>query len=734
MLNHKTTSELITKSLSGILDPDQQAEVSSQIENSRQCRTFAKLNKLIHDSISDVAQRSVDGDHTIAPGLSNDARARMKSQLRAESARLSQSAMEATLVPDQQVLNQLVGRPTSEQFAAEQQAKRETATGSSSTTSPPLMFPHSNLPDAEVRTVKTQFSLQKVLGAGGLGTVWLAHDETLRRNVALKEMNSAAAEFPRAWDRFRREAEITGQLEHPNVVPLYQHGMDTQTGKPFYAMRFVGKRTLVDAIEEYHERMRAGEDVKMDLHLLLTAFIGVCQGIAYAHSRGVIHRDLKPENVALDNFGQVIVLDWGLAKVRDDVDAAIGISSEMQAAESAINKTMNGEVIGTPLYMAPEQASGRLDDVDHRTDVYGLGGILFSILTGYAPHRNSSVVDGDQLPVPELLRRIASEPASAPADINSNVPGDLSEICTKAMQFRPFNRFQSATEMSDAVQQWMAGRSERRQQYSNARSECRELRTAMLSAVRDLERNVRFMSCLPPIQGLIDSIHGRSTDALSVWQERLQLIYSGLLRTNCDFTSVSYSQVKDGNFQELIRIERQSSEVSNVRKIPASRLASGPLTTCMQKALLGNPDEVYVALASDCPKAGQLNEASRLAATVPVFDLETEEEFGFVMIEANLDRLTENLIRDRFRTPGRLFVLDNDCRVLLQLDRSGRRVTEQDGQPMNEISQCWSNVLPVLKEQGEFIDERNHATYATRIDLVPGRYSLALALCLAESK
>lgn len=730
MLNDKSASELVSKSLSGILDQEQQAALQSQLDANEQCRNFAKLNQLIHESISDVAQRSIAGDDSLAPGLSVEVRLRMKSLLKAESARLSQSDIGATLVPDRGVV--------SSEGVQRSSASVETATTAHSPTTPPMLpvanFPHSNLPQRDGRTVKTRFTLQKQLGAGGLGTVWLAHDETLRRNVALKEMNSAAAEYPRAWERFRREAEITGQLEHPNVVPLYQHGLDTETGKPFYAMRFVGKRTLVDAIEEFHERARAGEEVMMDLHRLLTAFIGVCQAIAYAHSRGVIHRDLKPENVALDNFGQVIVLDWGLAKVRDDVDAGVGISNDLVAADSAMDKTMNGEVIGTPLYMAPEQASGRLDDVDHRTDVYGLGAILFSILTGYAPHRNSSIVDGDQIPVPELLRRISTEPVASPTDMNDRVPSDLAEICEKAMQFRPFNRFQSAAEMSDAVQHWMAGRSERRQQYSNARSECRELRTAMLSAVRDLERNVRFMSCLPPIQGIINSLNGRETDDLATWQERLQLIYSGLLRTNCDFTSVSYSQVQDGEFKELMRIERQSSDASNVRKIPASRLASGPLTSCMKKALLGNPDEVYVALASECPKPGEVNEASRLAATVPVFDQATEEEFGLVMIEANLDRLTENLIRDRFRTRGRLFVLDNDCRVLLQLDRSGRRVPDMDGQSMSQISDCWSNVLPILKEQGEFIDERNHATYATRIDLVPGRYSLALALCLAEKK
>ena len=311
MLNDKSTSELFTKSLAGDLDPQQQADVASHMKNCQQSQTFAKLNQLIQDSISDVAKRSLDGDTSVSPGLSQDARSRMKDQLKAESVRLSQAAMKATLVPNSQV----DGSDSSERFSTEQEAGRASAAEAKSATSSPLLFPHSDLRSSEERTVKTRFTLQRQLGAGGLGTVWLAQDETLRRNVALKEMNSAAAEFPRAWERFRREAEITGQLEHPNVVPLYQHGIDTQTGKPFYAMRFVGKRTLVDAIEEYHERMGTGEDVTMDLHRLLTAFIGVCQGIAYAHSRGVIHRDLKPENVALDNFGQVIVLDWGLSLI-----------------------------------------------------------------------------------------------------------------------------------------------------------------------------------------------------------------------------------------------------------------------------------------------------------------------------------------------------------------------------------------------------------------------------------
>jgi hypothetical protein len=141
-----------------------------------------------------------------------------------------------------------------------------------------------------------------------------------------------------------------------------------------------------------------------------------------------------------------------------------------------------------------------------------------------------------------------------------------------------------------------------------------------------------------------------------------------------------------------------------------------------------------VALSADCPTKGR-SEApspSRLAAGVPVFDTVTEELFGFVMIEASLDRLIEGQIRDRFRTSGRLFVLDNDCQILLQMDRNGSRIHKDDGKSMSALSPHWDNVLPVLKSDGEFLDENDHAMYATKIDLVPGRYSLALALCLAE--
>ncbi len=189
-------------------------------------------------------------------------------------------------------------------------------------------------------------------------------------------------------DRFHKEAEITGRLEHPSIVPIYQLGEDETTGEAFYAMRFLGKRTLQDSINEYHERSREGDEDPMLLRHQLTAFVAVCQAIGHAHSRQVIHRDLKPENVAIDSFGQVIVIDWGLAKVLDETLVESHEATTLSDHDN-VDDTLDGQVLGSPLFMAPEQAAGRLDEVDERTDIYGLGAILYSILTGYAPHQKS---------------------------------------------------------------------------------------------------------------------------------------------------------------------------------------------------------------------------------------------------------------------------------------------------------------------------------------------------------
>ncbi|HIE97379.1 MAG TPA: serine/threonine protein kinase [Planctomycetes bacterium] len=163
--------------------------------------------------------------------------------------------------------------------------------------------------EPQTRRFSEDYTLIRKLGQGGLGTVWLARDNSLKRFVALKEVNEAMQGNSATVSRFSHEAIVTGRLEHPSILPIHQFAKDTETGQTFYTMRFLGKQTMQDAIAEYHERREAGDHDPMLLHHLLTAFVSVCQAIAYAHSRNVVHRDLKPENVALDGYGQVIVLD-----------------------------------------------------------------------------------------------------------------------------------------------------------------------------------------------------------------------------------------------------------------------------------------------------------------------------------------------------------------------------------------------------------------------------------------
>ena len=199
--------------------------------------------------------------------------------------------------------------------------------------------------DEDCRESDARYQIIRKLGQGGLGRVWLARDLNLNRHVALKEISNPSQASESIIERFKHEAEITGRLEHPGIVPVYHLGKD-ENGSAFYAMRFLGKKTLQDSITEYHERIEEGDDDPMDLRHLLTAFVNICHALGHAHSRNVIHRDLKPENVVIDSFGQVIVIDWGLAKVLDDTTVEMRTGSNSGGNGS---RTVEGQVLGTAL-------------------------------------------------------------------------------------------------------------------------------------------------------------------------------------------------------------------------------------------------------------------------------------------------------------------------------------------------------------------------------------------------
>lgn len=296
---------------------------------------------------------------------------------------------------------------------------------------------------------RDRYTLTRIHAQGGIGRVWLARDESLGREVALKELRPEQAGRPTLWARFLEEARITGQLEHPNIVPVHElSGVGVEGDrKPFYTMRFVKGRTLSDASRAYHARRAERQAGPLELRELLQAFVGVCQALAYAHSRGVIHRDLKGQNVVLGDFGEVIVLDWGLAKLIGRAEETLTPQVALEHPEDR-GETLQGQALGTPGYMSPEQAEGRWDLVDRHTDVYGLGAILYEVLSGQPPFDGPNTA--------EVLRRVVTEAPRRPGAISDGVPKALEAVCLKALAKSPGDRQDSVEALADDVKRWMA--------------------------------------------------------------------------------------------------------------------------------------------------------------------------------------------------------------------------------------------------------------------------------------
>jgi serine/threonine-protein kinase len=289
---------------------------------------------------------------------------------------------------------------------------------------------------------------------GGLGEVFVAHDEELHREVALKAIQEERVHDAASRSRFVLEAEITGGLEHPGIVPVYGLGQYPD-GRPYYAMRFIKGDNLKEAIERFH-RDQAIQDIgerNLALRELLGRFVDVCQAVAYAHSRGVLHRDLKPGNVMLGRYGETLVVDWGLAKasVRGRNSHTKDVPEEtplFPASGSEAPPTQMGLAMGTPGFMSPEQASGRLDQLSPASDVYSLGATLYALLTGQPPFTGTDVA--------ALLERIGKGDFLPPCQVKKNVPTALDAICRKAMALRREDRYQSALDLAADIEHWLA--------------------------------------------------------------------------------------------------------------------------------------------------------------------------------------------------------------------------------------------------------------------------------------
>jgi PAS domain S-box-containing protein len=299
---------------------------------------------------------------------------------------------------------------------------------------------------APAATPGQRYAPRHIHASGGMGRIWLAHDTQLDREVALKELRPEAGDDVGLRTRFLREAQITGQLEHPGIVPVYEVARHPLSGQPFYTMRLVRGRTLTEASEAFHARRRHGQAGPLELVALLSAFVAACNTIAYAHSRRVLHRDLKGENVILGDFGEVVVLDWGLAKRLDDAEEADATAPTAALKPESAGHTVEGDVIGTPAYMAPEQAAGRPDLIDHRTDIYGLGAILYEILTGQPPFTGTNSL--------EVIIKAARDEPARPRELWPEVPAALEATCLRALARDPANRHPTAAHLAREVQTW----------------------------------------------------------------------------------------------------------------------------------------------------------------------------------------------------------------------------------------------------------------------------------------
>jgi WD40 repeat protein/tRNA A-37 threonylcarbamoyl transferase component Bud32 len=299
-------------------------------------------------------------------------------------------------------------------------------------------------------TSDLRFRILRPHARGGLGEVFVARDEELGREVALKKIQDCHADHPENRARFLREAEITAGLEHPGVVPVYGLGRYAD-GRPFYSMRLIRGESLKEAIERFHGTDGPARYLgarSLDLRQLLGRFLAVCNTVAYAHSLGVLHRDLKPANIMLGSYGETLVMDWGLARYFGRADTQDQPAPAGPEAGLDSSLTRAGRTMGTPHFMSPEQAGGRLDLVGPASDVYGLGASLYCLLTGKPPFAEADSS--------AILFNVQCGMFPRPRSRNRQVPVALEAICLKAMALRPEDRYASARALADDIEHWLA--------------------------------------------------------------------------------------------------------------------------------------------------------------------------------------------------------------------------------------------------------------------------------------
>ncbi|HNR33557.1 MAG TPA: protein kinase [Candidatus Hydrogenedentes bacterium] len=440
----------------------------------------------------------------------------------------------------------------------------------------------------------------RTFAAGGMGKLFLVHDLHLNRDIILKELLPEHLEGvgtrpgTRTVDmltvpvvaRFMQEARITSQLEHPAIVPVYELGY-RDDGSLYYTMKYVRGRTLQDVLNETR--------TLSDRLNLLTRFLDLCQAIAYAHSRNVIHRDIKPLNVMVGEFGETVVIDWGIAKVlgKEDIhakDIAMASTALQSGDTASLTKTVYGQAMGSPYFMAPEQAQGRVDKIDQRSDIYSLGAVLYTILSGRLPYLGLSAN--------EFLKKVVNTPPVPIRQIQKDVPPELAAICERAMQRNPEDRYQTAKELADEIENYLSGGLVRAHTYRFSEH-----------LMRFVKKHKTFLSTAAA--GLVALV------ALGV-----------------------FSYIRVVRERDRAELERQRAEI-NWQRAETEKKAAEEARGKEQIAREAAERELYfanISLSERCIQERRMDQARELLANCP--DVHRNWEWGRLEYLCNADRMT----------------------------------------------------------------------------------------------
>ena len=338
--------------------------------------------------------------------------------------------------------------------------------------------PEDLLEIGDLGDVPSRYEMKSELGRGGMGEVLLTRDKVMMRDIALKTVLPDLPSDNNPRERLVHEARLTGSLEHPNVVPTYEIGQ-LPNGEPYYTMRVVREKSLEQILEE--KRTGDGGD-EHSLTQLVSILRQVALALQYAHDQNVVHRDIKPENILIGSYGEVFIIDWGVAKVVDDSLTSFSTEELFELEEGAI--------LGTPYYMAPEQARGENTTIDHRADVYALGSVLYDILTLTPVFQTERTLS--------LLLQVVQEEPDPPSKRapDREVPAELEEICLTALEKDPDDRYQTAEEFADELEMFLEGVKERERRLRMAKEATQRGHAAREKYHETKERHARVVERL----------------------------------------------------------------------------------------------------------------------------------------------------------------------------------------------------------------------------------------------